>query len=143
MLRNKSHSTEKLRANRRSNLAVVVAKKLRQDEQVWSRKRGIIYLSKWRVKRNVYVITAGINQRSWRYGIGMEWKNRTHVKSMNTTYTCEESRRSIKCSVTTAVFARLYVAIKKYYFDFGCNRQGFLYPPLRLCKERIAENFEF
>ncbi|KAJ8967958.1 hypothetical protein NQ314_002557 [Rhamnusium bicolor] len=52
----KTHTTGTLRANRRGNPKDVPTRKLQRDEHKWLRK-GKVYVSKWKDKREVLIIT--------------------------------------------------------------------------------------
>lgn len=54
----KTHCTGTLRANRRENPVYIVKKKLKRGEHVWARKNKV-YVSKWKDKRPVMMITTG------------------------------------------------------------------------------------
>lgn len=56
LLKHKTHTTGTLRPNRKGNPQEVTSKKLKKGEYIW-RRRGQIYVSKWRDKRDVLSIT--------------------------------------------------------------------------------------
>lgn len=56
LLQQKTHSVGTLRGNRKRNPKVVVSKKLKKGEYIW-RRQGHVYISKWKDKRDVLVIT--------------------------------------------------------------------------------------
>lgn len=56
LLQQKTHSVGTLRSSRKHNPKVVVSKKLKKGEYTWQR-RGKVYVSKWKDKREVLAIT--------------------------------------------------------------------------------------
>lgn len=54
----KTHTTGTLRSNKRNNPKHIVSKKLKRGEHIWSRK-GNVFVSKWKDKRDVLAITTG------------------------------------------------------------------------------------
>lgn len=54
----KTHCTGTLRSNRKGNPAYIIKKKLNRGEHVWARKSKV-YVSKWKDKRPVMMITTG------------------------------------------------------------------------------------
>lgn len=56
LLNKQTHVTGTLRNNRKGNPKEVVNKKLKKREHVWKRK-GLVYVSKWKDKRDVVCIT--------------------------------------------------------------------------------------
>lgn len=54
--KHKTHTTGTLRANRKKNPKVVTLQKLKKGEYIWRRK-GSIYVSKWKDSRDVLMIT--------------------------------------------------------------------------------------
>ncbi|KAG4067093.1 hypothetical protein HA402_000084 [Bradysia odoriphaga] len=72
LLQSQTHSTGTLRSNRKGNPKDVIAKKLKKGELVWKRK-GDVYISKWKDKRDVLSITTAhhpaLIEVANRYGI--------------------------------------------------------------------------
>ncbi|CAH1992799.1 unnamed protein product [Acanthoscelides obtectus] len=58
LLQRKTHSTGTLRSNRKGNPKEVTGAKLKSGQHIWRRK-GNVYVSKWRDKRDVLSITTG------------------------------------------------------------------------------------
>lgn len=56
LLNLRTHTNGTLRANRKNNPKKVMASKLKRGEHIWQR-RGNVYVSKWKDKRDVLVIT--------------------------------------------------------------------------------------
>jgi hypothetical protein len=56
LLLRKTHTTGTLRSNRKDNPKCVLTKKLKTGEYIWRRK-GNVYVSKWKDKRDVLAIT--------------------------------------------------------------------------------------
>lgn len=56
LLKRKTHTTGTLRSNRRGNPKKITTKKLRKGEHKWLRQ-GKVYVSKWKDKRDVLMIT--------------------------------------------------------------------------------------
>lgn len=55
-LKLRAHTKGTIRANRKNNPKKLVASKLKKGEHIWQR-RGNVYVSKWKDKRDVLVIT--------------------------------------------------------------------------------------
>lgn len=72
LLQSQTHSTGTLRSNRKGNPKDVITKKLKKGELVWQRK-GDVYVSKWKDKRDVLSITTAhhpaLIEVSNRYGV--------------------------------------------------------------------------
>nr|CAI5858253.1 unnamed protein product [Callosobruchus analis] len=58
LLKRKMHTTGTLRSNRKGNPKKVSEAKLKSGQHIWRRK-GNVYVSKWRDKRDVFAITTG------------------------------------------------------------------------------------
>ncbi|CAH2014457.1 unnamed protein product [Acanthoscelides obtectus] len=58
LLQRKTHSTGTLRSNRKGNPKEVTGAKLKSGQHIWRRK-GNVYVSKWRDKRDILSITTG------------------------------------------------------------------------------------
>jgi|UniRef100_A0A2S2Q116 hypothetical protein len=56
LLKRKTYVTGTLRSNRKGNPKGVINKKLQKGEHIWKR-RGLVYVSKWKDKRDVICIT--------------------------------------------------------------------------------------
>ncbi|KAI4485674.1 hypothetical protein M0802_012623 [Mischocyttarus mexicanus] len=61
LLKHKTHTTGTLCPNRKGNPQEVTSKKLKKGEYIW-RRRGQIYILKWRDKRDVLSITTNYNK---------------------------------------------------------------------------------
>lgn len=78
LLQSQTHTTGTLRSNRKGNPKDVIAKKLKKGELMWQRK-GDIYISKWKDKRDVLSITTAHHPSL------IEVPNRYGVKKMKPT----------------------------------------------------------
>nr|CAI5821226.1 unnamed protein product [Callosobruchus analis] len=58
LLKRKMHTIGTLRSNRKGNPKEVTEAKLKSGQHIWRRK-GNVYVSKWRDKRDVFAITTG------------------------------------------------------------------------------------
>ncbi len=129
LLTHKTHSTGTLRTNRKGFPKRVIKKSLKVGEQAWARK-GQVYISKWKDKRDVLSITTGhpVDIITVQNRHGQDKKKPQHVHQYNMYMSgIDRADQLMSYYLTPRKTIRWYKKVLFHLFDVAIWNSFFVY----------------